>query len=344
MSLSMVANVEGRGGFYPGSGKLYSDVNHWVSTGFFRPSIPAPMSASKEVKPEEIKPDKVKYEELPCWCSKVHCWHVKFLRIVKTEEVKHEEIKPEEIKPEKVQPEKVPCPYCAVGAVHCNHRILQTRFFRPSIPAPISTSEEVTPEKVTPEDLKPKEKIARAEKVKPEQVEPEEVTPEEASSSSLVLDCFQLVEYKLRQELTKLDGNRQSQGLRFTEPAQPFEAYKSQGQICLESVAAEEPSKQHLLEQPATYLNSLYLISGQSNLRSQLSFLALWLSRTPLLCSISSCPSSYLTSATSCTSLQAHCSKPRDLHSYSCSSYLPANRNKHPHPMFSTVTMSNKLL
>ena len=279
MSLSMVANVEGRGGFYPGSGKLYSDVNHWVSTGFFRPSIPAPMSASKEVKPEEInpeevkseevkpeeiKPEKVKYEELPCWCSKVHCWHVKFLRIVKTEEVKHEEIKPEEIKPEKVQPEKVPCPYCAVGAVHCNHRILQTRFFRPSIPAPISTSEEVTPEKVTPEDLKPKEKIARAEEVKPEQVELEEVTPEEASSSSLVLDCFQLVEDKLRQDLIEVESGRQSQGSGDKESAQPLWAYKSQVKHYSWSVQEERPSKQHLLEQPATHLKSLGVISGPS--------------------------------------------------------------------------------
>ena len=59
MGLSMVASLEGREGFYPGCGTLYSEVNHWVATGLFRPSIPAPMSAYEEIKPEEIKPKQV---------------------------------------------------------------------------------------------------------------------------------------------------------------------------------------------------------------------------------------------------------------------------------------------
>ena len=97
--------------------------------------------------------------------------------------------------------------------------------------------------------------------------------------------CFQLVDNKLRQDMTEVESERQSRGSGCQVSAKLLRTKKCQDNLYLMSVQEERTSKHYLLEQPATYLKSLVVISGHSFQKSKLSHLASRLSSTSLLCS-----------------------------------------------------------
>ena len=74
--------------------------------------------------------------------------------------------------------------------------------------------------------VEPKENIVKPEKVKlyvkVEETQTVEDEQTKASSSSMVLDCFQLVDNKLRQELKEVEIWRKSKGLKVKESVKPM--------------------------------------------------------------------------------------------------------------------------